>query len=195
MINYDLNKIERPLFIILLLLIISNLSLIHKVVSQSKKIDSLNFESMLNSIEVDHVDNKFPEFEMKDLNGNIYSRDSCFSEGKPVMFVYFSPSDCGTCLLERVLWQKISNSGIVNVFTITSHNRKEVTQWVNQVDIGLPVLYDSGSKIATSLNLKTTPVKILVDNQYNVLFIDKNIYFYPKSQKLFQKMLLKYVNE
>ena len=193
MINYDLNKIKRPLFIIFLLLIISNLSLTHKVVSQSRKIDILNFESMCNSVEVDHVDEKFPEFEIKDLNGNVYSRDSCFAGGKPVLFVYFSPSDCGTCLLERVLWQKISNSGIVKVFPITSHNRKEVTQWVNQVNIGLPVLHDSDSNMAGLLNLSKTPVKILVDPQYNILFIDRNIYFHPKAQKLFLKMLLNYI--
>ncbi|MFC2160735.1 TlpA family protein disulfide reductase [Acidobacteriota bacterium] len=48
----------------------------------------------------------------------------------------------------------------------------ELITWVENSGITFPVLYDTNSVVTDKLGIKTTPLKILIDNEGHILLID-----------------------
>jgi len=184
-----LNK-TNLLYLLIIILCISNISLIFRIRLQHKIIGDLKYKYLSQQSRDKLRLKKFPDFQMKEIKeGKIFSLNTILSQKSHTLFVFFSPSDCGACLFERILWQDIYNKGIVNVVGISSHNIRESKKWVNQTKLSIPILYDENGKLRKLLGIKRTPIKILIDQQRNILIADDSVRLYKNTRKDFLNLL------
>ncbi len=130
-----------------------------------------------------------PTFLLYDLNGVRYRYDDILNSKAYTLLVFFSPVDCRSCLNERDLWNRISKERRIKIIGIATHSdKKELKDWVENSEIYFPVLYDEESQITNKLNIKRTPLKLLIDSKGKILLIDRvRITLYE--QKEFIKIL------
>lgn len=110
------------------------------------------------------------------------------------LLVLIDPTGCGSCLDENILWNKIQKDKLVNVMVIANHdNYLEVVEYINNSNIRVPVYIDSSYSSIKLFKPSTTPVKILVNSQGNVLLADY-VQDTEKGKKLYETSLFQYIN-
>jgi len=114
-----------------------------------------------------------PNFVLNDVHGVSYELEKLFIDSRLVLLVFFSPMDCAPCLDERDLWNRISREGKIKVVGVARHKYlKELRDWIENSDIGFPVLNDAESRATRQFGIRKTPFKILVDDKRNILIAD-----------------------
>jgi len=106
------------------------------------------------------------------------------------LFVMFSPSDCVACLQEVQYWNDLRRKGAqlkLNVIGIVDQStRVEVGQFVRDLDITFPVVFDESGKVRDILAVRSTPLKILVNNATKTVILRRRAAQYQKEQKEFE---------
>lgn len=87
---------------------------------------------------------------------------SYFNKSKYLLLVLFEPTQCGSCLNEKTLWNEISNKKFCPVLGITSlEDSSEFHEYMSQSGLEFPVFYDPSACIQRFLNIPDTHVKCL----------------------------------
>ncbi len=133
-----------------------------------------NIHSKKNFLSKPDIKSEFiPSFSLPDLKNNVYDSKKIIGLSPFTLFVFFSPSDCRSCLLERELWKEIFKSRKVNIIGIAKHaDKKELKDWIENSAIPFIVLYDEKGILSKRLGINRTPLKLLVDNKGKILFVD-----------------------
>ena len=190
----NISSRNNVLYLIIAVLFISNIAVILRVKSQNKQITELSYKNRILQLNRDLTVKNFPKFILKDIEGNIVNSDSLLIKKPYTLFVFFSPSDCGSCLMERFFWQKIADKRDINVIGVTNHNLRELKKWLRQAQLNILILYDKRSKLYSEIGITKTPAKVLVDKNRKIYFTDTNNYIYKDTQKYFMKILGKIIN-
>ena len=94
-------------------------------------------------------------------------------QSKPTLLVFFSPTDCGACLSERTIWEKVAQENMAKVLTVASHpDLGELKTWLESADFRLPVLFDSTESAIEKLGIAATPLKVLTAPSGRVIWTD-----------------------
>lgn len=116
-----------------------------------------------------------------------------FLRSKPYsLVVLFDPTSCGSCLGESALWNEIYAEGKINIIGITNiQDTSELNTYIKDAGINIPVFQDKNSYVFSWISPTRVPMKILIDNNLNILSIDyiregleqrefykKSIYYY-----------------
>lgn len=89
------------------------------------------------------------------------------------IIVLFDPTNCGSCLGESVLWNEIYTEGKINIVGITNiQDTSELKTYIKNAGINIPVFQDKNSYLYSWISPTRVPMKILVDNNLNILSID-----------------------
>jgi hypothetical protein len=87
--------------------------------------------------------------------------------------VLLDPTGCGSCLDENVLWNEISETGLMKVLIIMNHdNYNESMQYLENVDIKAPIFLDSNYLSVNTIRPRQLPVKLLVNQMGDILLAD-----------------------
>lgn len=107
-----------------------------------------------------------PNFVLYDLEGKRFEYNKIINISGYTLIIFFSPTDCVSCLNEKKLWKRISDEKKINILGIARHiDKKELINWIKNSEIYFPILYDMESKITKMLGINITPTKILVNNK------------------------------
>jgi peroxiredoxin len=140
-------------------LIIQNISL--KNVLEKGKIDNSN------TLIVREV----PEFFLYDGDGVEYNSFEMFNSSKCKVFIFFSVSDCASCLLSRDLLRRISMRQELKVYGIVGHPYKnELKKWIKNENLPFPILCDFNEKVTKSFGVYETPMIVLADEMNRIIF-------------------------
>jgi len=191
----NISSRNNILYLIVAVFLISNIALILRVKSQNKQITELSYKNRILQLNRDLTVKRFPDFTLKDIEGNIVYSDSVLHKKPYTLFVFFSPSDCGSCLMERFFWQKIADKRDINVIGVTNHNLRELKKWLRQAQLNIPILHDKESKLYSEVGITKTPAKVLVEKNHKIYFTDTNNYIYKDTQKYFMKILEKIIDK
>ena len=171
-------------------LISVNRNLIHKKYSLQEEIAKL--EIVLNSDGDPIIGKNFPLFELKSLSNKIYSEKNL--SGIYILFIFFSPYDCGECLLESNYWEEIHknySNNFFKVFAIANAPRKrEITLFVKRRKLTFPILYDKDNKIKKALGIRRTPIKILLNQDNQIIFAQYSTNNTENNKKLTDRIVL-----
>jgi len=111
------------------------------------------------------------------------------------LLVFFSPTDCASCLYEKELWKRISKEGKIKIIGIGRHiDRRELKEWVKNSEIDFPVLYDVNSQVTKKFGIRRTPLKVLVDNRGIIKSVDR-VRLIPSEQEEFLRELREILNK
>lgn len=131
-----------------------------------------------------------PRFVLLDIDGKQSTSDEILGRDAYTLFVFLSPSDCSPCLAEVNLWRQLAlgRQGL-SVCAIARHaNIRELWQWINNLDVNFPVLYDEGGSVTREVGIIATPFKVLANRQGKVLLKEGPSYN-KASQKAFIRRL------
>lgn len=91
------------------------------------------------------------------------------------LFIFFSPTDCPACLSEASIWQRLHVDGQrlnLQVIGVMNHPHKlEGEQFLKNLGITFPVLFDNTSLLKNKYMIGETPEKILIDSEGKTLLI------------------------
>lgn len=130
-----------------------------------------------------------PDFTLYDLDGVSYDSQEILNNSFYILLVFFSPTDCASCLYEKRLWKRISEEGIVKIVGIARHiSQRELKDWIHNSEIDFPVLYDVDSLVTEKFNVKKTPLKILFDNEGKKILVDRVRILTSKQDEFLKKL-------
>jgi len=112
-----------------------------------------------------------PKFVLFDIDGRPSTSDEILGRDAYTLFVFLSPSDCSPCLEEVSLWRQLAlgRQGL-SVCGIARHsNIKELRQWIKNLDVNFPVMYNEGGSVTSEVGIIETPFKVLANRQGRVL--------------------------
>lgn len=137
------------------------------------------------------VNRKIPRFHVATLSGELIDP---FANRLPrfLLLVFFSPDDCEVCLDEirslRSILRRFPREDF-GMLAVASGGDKERIQSLGEQFQPLPIYIDPEGDLWKKLGIRTTPLKVLIDHETNVIFID-----YPNKdsfrQEQFQKLLV-----
>jgi peroxiredoxin len=112
-----------------------------------------------------------PRFVLPDMAGQPSTSDEILGRDSYTLFVFLSPSDCSPCLEEVNLWRRLASGRQgLGVCAIARHtNIRELRQWIKNIDINFPVLYDEGGLVTSEFGIISSPFKVLANRQGRVL--------------------------
>jgi peroxiredoxin len=91
------------------------------------------------------------------------------------LFIFFSPTDCPACLSEASIWQRLHADGqrlSLQVVGVMNHpNKLEGEQFLKNLGITFPVLFDNTSVLKNKYMIGETPEKVLIDSEGETLLI------------------------
>ena len=116
---------------------------------------------------------RIPDVDLFDLDGHKTNLRE-FAGGSPLSFiVIFSPTDCGVCLSERVLWEEVRSRYQINLLGVASHpDKRELIQWIKNHRLSIPVVWDSAGLLRDALEVESSPLKLLVNSKGSVIWTD-----------------------
>lgn len=177
----------RYLIAIIIVLIINNFLISYKYHLLKKQ---NNYYSTHNLISVEYL----PEFSLYDLKGVKYTLENITKRNNFTLFIFFSPTDCISCLAEKKLWKLISETGQVGLIGIGNHiDKRELTDWIKNNEIYFPVLFDQNGEFTKKCGIYKTPLKILINQNRKILFID-SVRISQYEQNIFLEKLVKFTN-
>ena len=92
---------------------------------------------------------------------------------KYLLIIFFEPTECGSCLNEKTLWNKISKNKICPVVGITAlEDSAEFHEYMIQAGLDFPVFYDPSACIEKNLQIPDTPCKMLISKDGKILLAD-----------------------
>jgi hypothetical protein len=132
---------------------------------------------------------KLPNISILDRNGRLVKIYDLI-KGKPqTMFIFFNPSDCPSCLEEKFLWGQIAERGLVRAIGLASNaSSQEFWSWAEQERFPIEIYLDTSFALADSLQFRATPLKLLVDENGKIYWVDP-LRIGPRAQKIFWKEL------
>lgn len=183
---------SKHLISIIIFLIVINFLLIYKNCLVKRHMEEINRNFRKSLISIKTV----PNFTLSDLKGKKYESKRIIKDSPFTLLVFFSPTDCISCLHEKELWKIISEKirGIKIVGIARHINKRELTNWVENAELKFPILYDKESEITKSFGINRTPLKVLTDSKGKILLIDK-VRITNSEQENFIKELNKIVKE
>lgn len=184
---------SKCLIIIVVFLTILNFLLLYKVITLYKYIKTSHnlAPSDKNYLRINSV----PYFDLFDLKGKRYTTGEIVNISPFTLLVFFSLTDCASCLMEHELWQKIAKRELINVVGIARHiDKDELKIWVENSGINFPILYDRDSQITQNFGIKNTPLKILINSEGKVLLID-SVRTTPNEKEEFIDLLENFIIE
>lgn len=135
--------------------------------------NSLNTLSFLKSTDLSRK--KLPFFALTDLKGKAFTSQKLDSE--LALLILFSPADCAVCLQEARKWQQIQQHFPIEKLKIIgiadNTTQSELQRFAHAMGLTFPILLDKKSYLKNELNIKESPVKILVDRKNEIIFIQK----------------------
>ncbi len=138
-------------------LIIANLILLHYNIQRKKEAATIK---------------SVPDFSLPDLNGNIIGSYE-IRKNPFTLIVFFSPSDCISCLSGKKMWDAIAEDKNINVLGIAKHSdRRELRDWIENVDISFPVLFDKEGEVTQRFGIDKTPTKVFLSEDGRILLMD-----------------------
>ena len=178
----------KTLFIVILL-ILNAFLLIQNY--QLKNSLSINQEYLMLHIEaIKNNKLKLPKIDIRNLNYMHVNLDSIINSNEYSLLVIFSPSDCGNCLeQEQILWQDLAELQNVELLGISHHKYlNELKEYVYNENINFDVFQENDGKLIEWLHPLTSPLKILVDRNRNIVFVD-NIRLSTSSRRRLLKII------
>lgn len=163
-----MKKSNPYLYALLFLLIVLNLLLVYQNFSLKRALIKQDSPSA-------HRESHIPDLTLFSLNGEeVNLREIVTGEqSKPTLLVFFSPTDCGACLSERTIWEKVAQENMAKVLAIASHpDLGELKTWLKSADFSLPVLFDSTESAIEKLGIVATPLKVLTAPSGRVIWTD-----------------------
>jgi len=115
----------------------------------------------------------FTDINANDIYGIPYSLHS--DQAIMKLVVFFNTKDCAGCLNEYRLWKhvyrvfphdKLSVIGICNDVDINN-----IISFIKEREIDFPIIHDPNNAIRTSMQLRFSPLRIILDNYNNILQI------------------------
>ena len=97
-------------------------------------------------------------------------------DAKLVLYIVFSTSDCGGCLSEAAVWDKLHQQfraeGFQAVGIGHAQSKEDLDAFVRDEELTFPVHWDRDETVKGRLALDNTPYKILVDESGSVVLTD-----------------------
>ncbi len=120
---------------------------------------------------------KLKYFSLQDFDGRYYTTENIISEKDYTLFIFFSLSDCPSCLMEKNVWEEIHKMNKVKVIGIVSHDDEiELKSWIENSNLSFTTLYDKNKKVTEFIkkqhNINATPLKILVARSGEIIVIN-----------------------
>lgn len=112
-----------------------------------------------------------------------------------LLLIIMDPSGCGSCLDEKILWNRIQNRKIVRELVIATYNNKnELNNYLKNSKIEVPVIQDSTYSSIKILHPLATPVKLLLNKNGKIVLADyvRNT---KQSRRLFLEALIYYIRK
>lgn len=126
----------------------------------------------------------FKDFELPDLTGKPWSLNKDSSVLK--LLILFNVNDCSACLLEHTLWQKIHEKfSHKNVLVLGISHTKDIEDLIYLVEewnVKFTVLHDPEERVRKSLGITTSPLRVLLNGDNEILEIER-----PDSDLALQK--------
>ena len=122
-------------------------------------------------------DSTFPSKSLSSRFKNSEIVSQHFDESKAVMYIFFSPLDCATCLLEARLWNKIDEEfkNRLVVFGVAHEtDRFLLDAFIKRKGIKFQVFLDEYQQVYHELNLNFSPVLLLVDKESKIRIIHRS---------------------
>ncbi len=114
-----------------------------------------------------------PDINLFDLDGDKINLGEFVESSSLSFVVVFSPTDCGVCLSERVLWEEVRSRHKINVLGVVYHpDKRELIQWIENQKLSIPVVWDSADQVKDALEVETSPLKLLVNSKGSVIWTD-----------------------
>jgi AhpC/TSA family. len=136
-----------------------------------------------------------PGLSLLDLKETYLGKDA---QSAFTLFVFFSPTDCPACLQEASIWQKLSadeSSLKLKVIGIMNHSdQREGEQFLKQLQITFPVLFDNTASLKGRYHIGETPEKVLVDSKGNTLLIQPGSKT-AEEKRAFEESVIKLVTD
>lgn len=112
-----------------------------------------------------------PKFVLPDMAGEPSNSDEILGRSSFTLFVFLSPSDCSPCLEEVNLWRRLASGRQgLGLCAIARHtNIRELRQWIRNLDVNFPVLYDEGGLVTSDFGIISSPFKVLANRQGRML--------------------------
>jgi len=89
------------------------------------------------------------------------------------ILVLFEPNQCGACLEEKILWNKLNDDKVLPVYAITYlKNKKELSQYLDDSKTTIPVYQDTLASIGKWVMPEGVPVKLLVNKNHEIILVD-----------------------
>ncbi len=160
---------QKFLLILFVLLMIVNAVLI---------IQNIKLKNVLEKGKIDNsntlIVREVPEFFLYDGDGVEYNSIEMFNSSKCKVFIFFSVSDCVSCLISWDLLQRISMRQELKVYGVVSHpHENELKKWIDNENLPFPILCDFNGKVIKSFGIYETPMIVLADEMNWIIFSAK----------------------
>ena len=140
------------------------------------------------------VGKKIPSISLKGIN-NTSSVD--FLNGKYSVLLVLSSLSCKSCIdeakyierLNRALGEKINFFGVATI-----PSSYAIKEFIRKHSLSYTFLHDKYSEFKNSLGIKTTPIKLIVSPEGNIIEIDVSTFNIYSIQKKFKKRLIGYIS-
>lgn len=172
--NTDIQLIKIDTIIITILIVLNLLILVNYKSIKEDLNCSLQINYLRNNVN-ELANKKIPQ--NLHLIPNITNLDSNVSfqlqKSKFNLVILFEPNQCGACLEEKVLWNEIKKSGIIPLYGITYlEDKLELDKYLKDSKTDIPVYQDTLAIIGKYLTPKGVPVKLLANENHEIIFAD-----------------------
>lgn len=159
---------SKSLYVIIFFLVILNLILLFRGRNLNKKPFLQNTDISLYTKQ-----KSLPSVKVVNRAGFITSIERLIDTSGLTLLIFFTPSDCPSCFSEKELWKRVKESGLARTAAIACNSDpKEFWKWVDATGFDIPIYLDSTFASIDTLNLSTTPMKILVNNSGDIVWAD-----------------------
>lgn len=120
------------------------------------------------------IGTQFYNFSLKDIHGNPHQLESVRSLFK--MVILFDINDCILCLNEYILWSKLNELYPLDKLAIfgicSTRERQSIINFINDRKIKFRILWDPERTVKNNMRFRTSPLRILLDNNNNIIDIE-----------------------
>ena len=123
------------------------------------------------------VGDSMPDFELRDLNGKIWTRNGLL--GTPYI-LQFTASWCGVCRkemphLEQRVWQKFKGQGLQLLGVDLDEPKEKVLGLVEDTGVTYPVCLDTNGQLFSAITHPKAGVtrNVVVDSEGNIAFLTR----------------------
>lgn len=191
---------KRSLLYILVLVTIGNILFWwHRKEQKKKSVFSEDIQSMKitsSDLQIKNVFTIKSDSLLKPIDASKPTINSILANNYFNLIVLVDPTGCGSCLDEKVLWNNLNSSKIVNlIIVVADHISNEAIKYVRESDIRAENIYlDTSFLYPKQLMPKYLPVKLLVNRSGDILFADY-VREGEENRDRFQSALTQFIKE